>query len=219
MHLLSAAILGAAVLASTGSPAAQALARGEIDRALTLKSADSEEARYLEAWVALARFDHDKAARLKSTLPAGSRRAAELEWHLAHRAGDNDRIARAASALCALGDVTGRACAEAQLRARKPAPRQVELDGDRVEIGLARGVPVPLTLGRIGGQSVGVIIDTGASESVISASLARKLGVAPTEAAFPVGVAAGAGRADARLAVAPEVTLGALVVRNLPVLV
>lgn len=219
MLSLWAALCGAVVLASAGSPAAQALARGEIDRALSLRSSDPEEARYLEAWVALARFDYDKAERLKSTLPAGGRRAAELEWHLAHRAEGNERLERAASALCALGDVTGRACAEAQLRARRPAARQVEMKGARVEIGLARGAPIPLTLGRIGGQEVGVIIDTGASESVVSASLARKLGLALTEASFPVGVAAGAGRADARLAVAGEVILGALAVRNLPVLV
>lgn len=219
MLTLSTVLLATAFAAHLSSPAAQALARGEIEGALRLPASSPREASYLQARVALAHHEPARAEKLKATLPAGSPEATELEWHLARAAGDRPRIARAAAALCAHGDPTGRSCADAELHARALPARQLLLPGPRVEVPLARGVPVPLVLGQAGERSVGFVIDTGASETVISTSLARELGLELTQAAFPVGVAAGGGRAAAHLAIVPELRLGSAVVRALPVMV
>ncbi len=204
--------------APSASPAARALRRGDLASALAEPAANGEEAGYIRARVDIARGELSAAEREGARLPAGGVKAAQIAWYLAHARGDGPAIGRAAARLCRLGDRTGRACADSELYGRPPPAPQVALSAP-TEVPLSTTAPVPVALVRAGGSRTGMVIDSGASETVISVSLARALGLRTTRAAFPVGVAAGGSRTEARLAVLPSLAVGGLTVHDLPVLV
>ncbi len=208
MLTLATAVL-AAGLASAPPPSSNT---GSLDR----REAPSA---YREARAALARFDRATARKLMQKLPGQGREALELEWHLAHQLRDSKRIARAAAQLCTAGDPTGRACADAELYGGNLPRSQLKLLGERAQLPLVPDVPVPVAVFSAGQHKAPFVLDTGASQTVITARLAKELNLATTEASFPVGVAAGGGRAPARLAVLPQLTGGGFSLTDLPVLV
>lgn len=204
------------------SLAAQAVARGDFDGARALPASTLEEALYLEASVALAEHRLAAAEELLPWMPPGVA-SAEIAWRVAHARRDGPAIAARAAALCVAGDRTGRACADAELYQREEAARaRVELR-ERTELGLSPTAPLPaLAVSVTGGakpRRVGAILDTGASQTVLSTSAAAALGLLPTQRSFPIAVAAGGARAEARLALLPRLELGGVVVEALPVLV
>ncbi len=213
------ALLLALSPATPTSPALTALGRGDLDGALAAKAASPAEARYVRARVHLARGELVRAGLDAVGLPGVL--GAQTRWHLAHARGEPGAIASAAGKLCEAGDPTGRACADAELyggAAGRSGPIRVELAAP-TEVPLATKAPFPLLMARVGTAHTGFVIDTGASDSVISTTLAQQLGLAVTRASFPVGVAAGGTNARAHLAFLPELALGQLTVRQLPVLV
>lgn len=141
----------------------------------------------------------------------------ELAWRLAHVTGEPKSIARTARALCVAGDPTGRACADAELYARLSDPTSVELSAP-TDLPLSTSAPFPLTACQAGDAATACIVDTGASQTVVSRALADRLGLHRTQASFPVGSASGQ-VTQAHLAVLPLLGAGGLVVRRLPVLV
>lgn len=206
------------------SPAARAAAQGDFGRAHALPAADVEEQHYLRASMALAERRLADVDRILAGLPAGSPRALELAWRAAHARGEAASIAAAARRLCDAGDPTGRSCADAELFGNTRDRCTVELAAP-AELALSPTAPVPALAARfVGAQDgasveVGTVLDTGASQTVVSSALAERLGIVTTTKSFPVGIAAGGGRADARLGILPELRLGSVVVRSLPVLV
>ncbi|HUB06097.1 MAG TPA: retropepsin-like aspartic protease [Myxococcales bacterium] len=198
------------------SPALDALARGDLDGALAARAANAAEARYVRARVHVARGELGAAELETATL--GGTLGAQAAFYLAHARGQPREIARSAAKLCAAGDPTGRACADAELYDGATRPTEVTLAAP-TEVPLATRAPFPLLLARAGGVKTGFVLDSGASDSVISTALAKQLGLHVTRAAFPVGVAAGGARSEAHLALLPELTVGSLTVRRLPVLV
>ncbi len=200
------------------SPAAAALRRGDLVTALASRAADPGEAVYIQARVALAGGDLRGAEQAAERLPAGGRRAARIAWYLAHARGDGEAIGRTAAQLCKLGDPTGRACADAELYA-SPVPAPSVAIAGPTEVPLSKNAPVPVALARADEVKTGVVLDTGASETVLSSALARRLGLLVTRSSFPIGVAGGGKRATARLAVLPALEIGGATVRSLPVLV
>ncbi|MHB8417658.1 MAG: retropepsin-like aspartic protease [Myxococcales bacterium] len=210
------AILLAATPSPLPSPAMVALSRGDLDGAAAARAANIAEARYVRARVHLARGELLPAELDAAAL--GGPLGAQAAWYLAHARGVPAAIARASAKACATGEPTGRACADAELYRGERRGPAVELSAP-TEVPLATRAPFPLLLARAGPVKTGFAVDSGASDSVISTSLARKLGLPLTRASFPVGVAAGGARADAHLTFLPELTLGGLTVRRLPVLV
>lgn len=200
------------------SPAALALARGDLDAALRLPSGDAQEAAYIDARVALARGRVAEATAGLGRLHPESHRAAELAWLVAHARRDAAAIGAAARRFCARRDPSGRACVDAELYTRPLPPQQVTLAADG-EVELIEGAPFPVVLGDVGNARTGIVIDTGASQTVISRRLADHLGIPTSSSGFPIGVAAGSGSTMAHLGVLPELRIGPAVVRNLPVLV
>jgi hypothetical protein len=211
------------------SPAAAAAAVGDFDGACTLPARDEAEKIYLEASVALAEHRLDQVEGLLQKLPKGSAEALELAWRVAHARGDLGAIGATAARLCKKGEPTGRACADAELYRRKMTRQAVEL-AEAGELPLSPTAPVPALAARFAGAAKiagagapfaerGAVIDTGASQTVVSALLAEKLGLKATKRAFPIAVAAGGAVTEARLAVLPLMQLGPASVRNLPVLV
>lgn len=200
------------------SPAAAALAAGDCDGALRLPARSAEEAAYVRARVALSHFRLDEAERLAQEVWPMTPPGAELRWRIAHARKDPARIAEAAALFAALGDPTGRAAADAELYARGVYRQSVELSAP-TSTPLSESAPVPVYAAEASGRPLGAVLDTGASQTTISAKLARNLGLVTTEAAFPVGVAAGGNVAMARLAILPHLFIGEAQVRHLPVLV
>jgi hypothetical protein len=202
----------------SASPRSQALRRGAVEEAKHLPAHSHAERRYLDGAAALLRFDLPAAAAALEGLPKGSPFALELGWQLAHQRRDPRAIATAAAALCEAGDRTGRACVDAEFYAARVVVPTVRLEGP-TEVGLSSQAPFPLALGRVLAHETGVIVDTGASQSVISKGLATRLKLATTKQSFPIGVAAGGDVAKARLAVLPELVVGGAQVGTVPVLV
>lgn len=200
------------------SPRAAALKRGEFSRAASLPARDPVEARFLDASVLLARHRIVEAESMYEKLPRGSRAEVELAWQLAHARRDPQRIAAAAKALCAMGDPTGRACVDEEFYAARVVRGAAQAHGPTT-LRMAQGAPFPLVLGRIGKRQTGVIVDTGASQTVISSRLASELGLAVSRRSFPIGVVAGSGVASAHLAILPELWLGKTQLTTVPVLV
>lgn len=200
------------------SPKWQALARGAFDVARTLPAKDAEEDLYLTGAAHLARHDVKSAEQAHSRMTRGTHLEADLAWQIAHAKKDPRAIAASAGRLCALGDPTGRACVDEEFYGGRVV-RGVALRHGPTEVKLAPSAPFPLTLGRIGPRQTGVIVDTGASQTVISRALADELGLALSKKAFPIGVVAGAGIAEAHLAVLPELWIGHTQITTLPVLV
>ncbi|MBI3184186.1 MAG: retroviral-like aspartic protease family protein [Myxococcales bacterium] len=219
---LSAAVAASpappSLLRQASSPALQALERGDLEGAIRSAAPGTEESKYVRAKVALSRADHAEAERLLAELAAGTRERAEVAWYLAHARRNGRQIASAAQAMCRIGDPTGRACVDAELYARAAPAPSVELDSPR-SIRVAKSVPIPLTLADAGEERTGFVIDSGASETVISSQLAKKLGLWTTVRGFPVAVAGGGGVSLARMAILPRLSIGGVVVRNLRVLV
>lgn len=221
----SAAVAGAPDPGHGGSAAAAGFSRGEFDEALRQPAADDDERHYLQARIALARGDVDAAAAAFARIPRDSDRLPELAWWIAHARRDPAAIRVAAARYCGAGDPTGRSCADSELFALSPLAHAVELEGPLVEVALSRLAPVPVVAVRAaaseGGTAVGggAVVDTGASQTVLSTRLASRLGVRTTRVRFPVGNAAARGTADAGLAMLPVLEVGGARVRNLPVLV
>ncbi len=200
------------------SPAALALTHGDLEGALSLPSNGPQEEIYLRARVALAHWDLALARTLATKLDAEDRPAAELAWMIAHAERNPAGLSRAAVRLCALGDPTGRACADAKLYRKRIAVPSVDLAASTT-LPTSAKAPFPLTLANAGTGPTGFVIDSGASDTVISSRLANKLHLRLTKAGFPVRVAGAGGRASAHLAILPVLTLGAATLRNTPVLV
>jgi len=219
MLLVAAAAAAPVSPAPVDSAAAAAAARGDLDAVGTLAAANAEEELYLKARLALAHRRIDEAESQLKRLPQDCSRAVELGWRTAHASRDPARLASTARRYCQLGEPTGRACAEAELYSHAVLPTSAEVPRGGLELSLAKEAPFPLMLGTAGRVTMGVIVDTGASQSVISSTLARHLRLRPTQAGFPVGVLGGAGTAQAHMAVIPELKADGLTIRNLPVLV
>lgn len=216
---LVALLSSAPALAAAPSPASLALAAGDFHQALALPALDAEEQAYIEARTALAEGRLEHATTCLAKLPGESRRAVELSWLLAHASREPQRIASAAQKLCKAGDMTGRSCVDVELYSENPARQRVDLTGASCELPMSPNAPVPVVVGRAGGVQTGIVIDTGASQTVVSSALAKRLGMKTSRGSFPVGVAAGGASVDARLAVLGELVLGTAVTRDVPVLV
>lgn len=200
------------------SPKWQAVERGAFEAAAHLPAKDAQEDLYLTGATRLAQHDLAGAEAAHARMIPGSRLAADLAWQIAHAKKDPKAIASSAKALCALGDATGRACVDEEFFGGRVV-RGVAVRHGETEVKLAPSAPFPLTLARIGQVQTGVIVDTGASQTVISRALADHLGLALSKRTFPVGVVAGAGVAEAHLAVLPELWIGNTQITTLPVLV
>lgn len=200
------------------SPKWQAIARGAFDAAALLPAKDAEEDLYLTGSSHLAQHNVQGAEEALSRMTPGSRLAAELAWQIAHAKKDPREIAATARRLCEIGDPTGRACVDEEFYGGRVV-RGVAVRHAPTEVRLAPSAPFPLTLARIGQLQTGVIVDTGASQTVISRALAEQLGLALSKKGFPIGVVAGAGVAEAHLAVLPELWIGNTQITTLPVLV
>ncbi|MFZ9887039.1 MAG: retropepsin-like aspartic protease [Myxococcota bacterium] len=200
------------------SPRAAAIKRGDFVAAAKLPARDDEEARFLEASVLLARHRIAEAEAIYEGLPRGTHTEAELAWLLAHARRDPQRSAAAAKALCARGDPTGRACVDEEFYAARVVRGAVQRHGP-TKLRMAQGAPFPLVLGRVGQRHTGVIVDTGASQTVVSTRLAKELGLALSRRSFPIGVVAGSGVASAHLAILPELWLDKTQLTTVPVLV
>lgn len=196
----------------------QALAQGDLGPAVALDPALGIEAGYLRARALLAQGKLQAAEQALAALPAASSEALEVAWYIAHTRGDSASIAATAAAYCKAGDPTGRSCVDAEFYGGRILTPSVSLPGD-VELPLSKSAPLPVTMGHVGAVSTGVLLDTGASQTVVSAALAQYLGLATTKASFPIGVAGGEGVTQARLAVLPALRLGDAVIETLPVLV
>jgi hypothetical protein len=200
------------------SAAARALSRGDFESALALPAADAEEGAYIRARVALAEGRVDEAAALVPKIDPESRRARELAWLVAHARRDRKAIAVSAERFCKGEDLTGRSCADAELYGRDLAAASVTLAAPG-DVPLIDGAPFPVAVGQVGSLKTGIILDTGASQTVLSRKAAKQLGIKATGAGFPIGVAAGGAAVKANLAILPELKLGPATVRHLPVLV
>lgn len=209
---------GPAKAGGSPSPKWEALRNGAFDAASRLPGKDAQEELYLTGVSHLARYETDAAEAAWKKMKPGTRLQAELAWQLAHARKDPQRIAASAKALCTLGDPTGRACVDEEFYGGRVVRGSATLHGP-TEVKLAPGMPFPLTLARIGQVQTGVIFDTGASQTVISKALAEHLGLAVSKRSFPIGVVAGAGVAEARLAVLPELWIGNTQLVTVPVLV
>lgn len=216
--LLSSVAAHAQIQPEPLSPRAAALKRGELSRASSLPARDPTEARFLDASLLLARHRVAEAESVYDELPRGTRAEVELAWLLAHARRDPQRIAAAAKALCAMGDPTGRACVDEEFYAARVVRGAVRRHGPTL-LRMAPGAPFPLVLGRVGQRQTGVIVDTGASQTVISTRLAKDLGLAVSRRSFPIGVVAGSGVASAHLAILPELWLDKTQLTTVPVLV
>lgn len=204
--------------ASAESPARAALRRGDLTGAQQAAASDEDEAARIRARVALARLDLESARAALASLPETHPETARLRWQLAHAEGNSEEIAQAAATVCALGDPTLRSCVDASFFAHRRV--RPSLSGpSHVEIPMSEEAPFPLVRGALPSGLTGVVIDTGASQTVVSATLAKKLGLALSEKAFPVAVAAGAGVSEAHLAVLPGLQLDGVTVWTIPVLV
>lgn len=203
----------------TSAAAAQPPAGGAagLDAALRPASPGRHHPAYLEAQTALARQELGAAEAAAARVPTGTDDALELAWRIARAKKSAGRIGEAAAAWCD-ADPTGRACADAELYGRGVPATKVVVKSER-PAPLAPSAPFPLALGRAGPVEAGFIMDSGASETVISTALARRLGLKVTKAAFPIGVAGGGAQAVARLAILPSLDVGPVRVENLPVLV
>lgn len=216
--LLSSVVAHAQIQSEPLSPRAAALKRGELTRASSLPARDLAEARFLDASLLLARHRIAEAESLYEKLPRGTRAEVELAWQLAHARRDPQRIAAAAKAMCAMGDPTGRACVDEEFYKARVVRGTVQRHG-ATTLRMAPGAPFPLVLGRVGKRQTGVIVDTGASQTVISTRLAKELGLAVSRRSFPIGVVAGSGVATAHLAILPELWLDKTQLTTVPVLV
>lgn len=163
---------------------------------------------------ALARGDLTAADRDVAALPPDAPERPELAWLAARASGAPARIAAAAAAWCGR-DPTGRACADAELY--RNAPRMRARLASSEDVPLSTTAPFPLTIVRAGDRKTGAILDTGASETVVSTRLARALGLRTTARTFPV--ATPAGTAAARLAILPALSVPGFAARDVPVLV
>lgn len=191
---------------------------GDFAAAERLPAKDAEEALFLKGAAHLARFETEAAVSAQKEMKPGTALAADLAWQIAHARRDPRQIASTAKAFCALGDPTGRACVDEEFFGGRVV-RGTAVRHGPTEVKLAPSAPFPLTLARIGQVQTGVIFDTGASQTVISKNLAEDLGLAVSKRSFPVGVVAGAGVAEAHLAVLPELWIGKTQITTLPVLV
>lgn len=200
------------------SPKWQAVERGAFDAAQDLPAKDAQEDLFLTGVSALAHHEIATAEAAHAKMAPGTALFADLAWQIAHAKKDPRAIAESAKALCAKGDPTGRACVDEEFFGGRIV-RGVAVRHGPTEVKLAPSAPFPLTLARIGQLQTGVIVDTGASQTVISRALAEQLGLALSKRSFPVGVVAGAGVAEAHLAVLPELWIGNTQITTLPVLV
>ena len=200
------------------SPALQALQIGDFSGAKRAPVDNPEERLWVNARIHLARFELDQAAETLAKLPKNSAYASELAWLLAHARKDPVAIASSAARHCANGDPTGRSCVDAEFYENRVVSPRLSLRAT-TRISMAMDAPFPLVQAQIGGKMHGVVVDSGASQSVVSLQSARNLGLAMTEGAFPIAVAGGEGIVPARLAVLPLVDFGPMQIWTVPVLV
>lgn len=200
------------------SQAVRALERGDFHAALHSASPDETERQWIQARIHLARFEWDQAGAAVQNLAADSEHRAELAWLLAHGRRDPVAIAAAAADYCQQGDPTGRACADAEFYENRVVNANLAL-AQPASLPLIEDAPFPMLRAEMGRHIRGVVVDTGASQSVVSAKTAAELGLATTQRSFPIAVAGGEGIAQARLAVLPLVNFGPMQLWTLPVLV
>lgn len=186
---------------------------------------------FYRGWVSSAfNRPNDAATQLRRYLASDAARADETHRRAAeqllgdvlvreYRYGDAaDLYARVAAATAdsTRGDMENNAAVFAALR---DAPAQ--------SVAFAGDVDVPLTRDRAGLMNVPVsaggkeekfVFDTGANLSTVGETVARELGFRIIDRRISVGTATGA-NASARLAIAPELKLGAATVRNVVFLV
>lgn len=182
-----------------------------------LATASPADSLYRDVRTHLAHGRAAEARQVLGRLEPDHPAMAELAWRLAHETGVPASIASTARTLCVAGDPTGRACADAELYARISDPTLVELRAP-TDLPLSTSAPFPLTACQADDETTACIVDTGASQTVVSRALADRLGLDRTRASFPVGSASGQ-VTQAQLAVLPQLGAGGLEVRRLPVLV
>ncbi len=141
-------------------------------RALELSSTDAE-ARAALGKIALFRDRLDDAERLLAADLSADRYALLLR---------RGRYAEAAE-LCDAADQVGRADL---LRKLAEAPGLVLAAGpERAKIPFVKAVPVPLVRVKVNGTTALMAVDTGASDLLLDASFARRIGVTLLPARFP----------------------------------
>jgi hypothetical protein len=205
--------------AGSPSEASTALERGDLDSALRLlPEKPSSDAEAVRAQVYLARGQLAEAKSAAGRVPPEHPAHHRLAWSVARAEGSSAAIRTASSALCRQGDPTGRACVDAEFHHQMRPPELVEIDRD-AELKMSPDAPFPVIVGETSLGKTGLIVDTGASESVITRQYAERLGLKVTEQAFPVGVAGGGASSLARLAMLDSLQLGPIRIQHLPVLV
>ncbi|HET7463183.1 MAG TPA: aspartyl protease family protein [Longimicrobium sp.] len=191
----------------------------------------ADELAFYRGWVASA-FNRpaDAAAELRRYLASGAARADAAHRRAAeqlladvlvreHRYGEAaDAYARVAAATAdsTRGDLANNAALFGALRG---APAQTVTFGGDVDVPLTRDRAnlMNLPVGAAGKEER-FVFDTGANLSTIGETLARELGFRVIDTRISVGTATG-GRAAARLAIAPALTIGGATVRNVVFLV
>jgi predicted aspartyl protease len=200
----------------------------EVETFLSRQSAEYQARPTIQAALArcaLYRNDLDRARTLGEealrSLPRTIPRYGKLAWTLAMAAYFQDDFARASDHAATAQDWGNQTDAGFRTFLRTAPARLYEFDGPRMATAFDYGSPriprFPVTLPN--GRTAEVIVDTGASLTFVSESVARELGVPLTDAMKSWGYGLHGKLIPIHLAHLEALTVGGLTVRNIPAMV